>query len=279
MALRRRLLSRMYWGRHPAGRPSEPGHVRVGRRLCAQQGSDRESCRHDPPLLVPGWPGVSWVFSEKPIGSGVGGRYDPFRDWSSLPDPSGHLLTPAQWRAVYPFVRSPAPSLDGGASRLWLGLGYTFFSGSAPPNSIIPDCGPPSVAGGGAFSRRGATTPAGSTRPWPTARSAGWHPRSTPLSGSASPPAREETGGTPDRGAREPARHRKLEPFDREVYLPGWIPGGRGSERQSLLGIGRRLMSRRRLSLVAYRFIASASVMIGTGLLSLLSWPAALGQP
>lgn len=94
------------------------------------------------------------AFSEKPIGSGMGaGSYDPFRDWSDHP-----LTTPIlgadQWLEACASIRAPNPRLEAGATWLWATVFHTYFYGSAPPNSPVPDCGTRRDVGVGIFAAR-----------------------------------------------------------------------------------------------------------------------------
>jgi Protein of unknown function (DUF1559) len=84
------------------------------------------------------------AFSEKPIGSGPGGVYSPFRDWINYPGYMYGILTPNQWMlACSRFVNITQQNLelDGGSSWMMSGAVYTLFYGSAPPNTRVPDCG------------------------------------------------------------------------------------------------------------------------------------------
>lgn len=84
------------------------------------------------------------AFSEKPIGSGPGGLYTPFRDWIDYPGNLFGILTADQWiSACANQTNVPANrlELDGGASWMVPGAVYTLFYASAPPNTRVPDCG------------------------------------------------------------------------------------------------------------------------------------------
>jgi prepilin-type N-terminal cleavage/methylation domain-containing protein/prepilin-type processing-associated H-X9-DG protein len=92
------------------------------------------------------------AFSEKPIGSGTGVMYDPFRDWAVVTDvaPEG----PDDWKAACSHIRDLDPSLGAGATWMLPGAIYTHFFASAPPNTPIPDCGRWTFSGLGLFSAR-----------------------------------------------------------------------------------------------------------------------------
>lgn len=80
------------------------------------------------------------ALSEKPIGSGEGRAYSPFRDWVRGPsDRPGGLA----WEEVCGRITSAGADgqWDAGASWVLWGCPYTLFLGKAPPNSPIPDCG------------------------------------------------------------------------------------------------------------------------------------------
>jgi prepilin-type processing-associated H-X9-DG protein len=88
------------------------------------------------------------AFSEKPIGSSTLGRtYSAFRDWSYL-EYSDSRLSADQWFEACSHLESIQPRLDAGASWMLPGAIYTHFYASVPPNSLIPDCGTPSVNNG-----------------------------------------------------------------------------------------------------------------------------------
>ena len=93
------------------------------------------------------------AFSEKPIGSGVTGTYSPFRDWSF----AGRVnfpVTADQWVDICTHLASVDPQLDAGASWMMPGAMYTHFYASAPPNSLVPDCGQALLGVEGIFSAR-----------------------------------------------------------------------------------------------------------------------------
>jgi prepilin-type N-terminal cleavage/methylation domain-containing protein/prepilin-type processing-associated H-X9-DG protein len=92
------------------------------------------------------------AFSEKPIGSGSGGTYNPFRDFLRHDDQTTY--TPDQWVAMCTRLSEHEPSLKAGASWLYAGAIYTQFFASAPPNTPIPDCGGWRDFGFGLFSAR-----------------------------------------------------------------------------------------------------------------------------
>ena len=83
------------------------------------------------------------AFSEKPVGSGVVGRYDPFRDWVEYRG-SGSDFSASNWLnacshlSVADLTRA---QLDGGETWMIPGGTFTHFYASAPPNSRVPDCG------------------------------------------------------------------------------------------------------------------------------------------
>jgi prepilin-type processing-associated H-X9-DG protein len=80
------------------------------------------------------------AFSEKPVGSGEGGSFQPFRDWMSR-DWDGVTLSPDQWIAACSQMVPREPWLDAGNSWMLPGAVHTHFYASAPPNTEIPDCG------------------------------------------------------------------------------------------------------------------------------------------
>jgi len=92
------------------------------------------------------------AFSEKPIGSGVGGTYSPFRDWAEVLQ--GVTSGPEWVRLCASLTSIDTPRLDGGRTWLLGGAIYTHFFTSAPPNSPIPDCGKRSSLGAGLFTAR-----------------------------------------------------------------------------------------------------------------------------
>jgi prepilin-type processing-associated H-X9-DG protein len=104
---------------------------------------------------------LSWItdglsntlaFSEKPIGSGPGGVYSPFRDWSS--EWFEDALSPDDWIRVCSQLATPSPRLSAGGSWMLPGAIYTNFYASAPPNTLIPDCGFETYNGTGLYSAR-----------------------------------------------------------------------------------------------------------------------------
>jgi prepilin-type N-terminal cleavage/methylation domain-containing protein/prepilin-type processing-associated H-X9-DG protein len=98
------------------------------------------------------------AFSEKPVGSGKFGTYHPFRDWNDLPWSGRDILTADDMLAACADLarRQPqAPQLDAGSSWMIPGGIYTYFYASAPPNTLVPDCGSRSPnAGHGIFAAR-----------------------------------------------------------------------------------------------------------------------------
>jgi len=98
------------------------------------------------------------AFSEKPIGSGPGGGYAPFRDWAEEPRIPGDELNyiSADWwvetcSGLVPPIR---PQWTAGASWIIPGAISTDFYASAPPNTRIPDCGWFTGYGSGIFAAR-----------------------------------------------------------------------------------------------------------------------------
>jgi prepilin-type N-terminal cleavage/methylation domain-containing protein len=82
------------------------------------------------------------AFSEKPIGSGDGRSYDPFRDW--VDRRRGNNLTADDWLNACSHLSAAdltSAQLDGGRSWMINGAPFTDFYASAPPNSRVPDCG------------------------------------------------------------------------------------------------------------------------------------------
>ncbi|WP_152052633.1 DUF1559 family PulG-like putative transporter [Tautonia marina] len=94
------------------------------------------------------------AFSEKKVGSGAAGRYDPSRDWiylslSPLPYEADSLVETCANQGGIRTVQ-----LDGGHAWLLHGAMYTAFYAMVEPNSRIPDCGNPNYAGIGVFAAR-----------------------------------------------------------------------------------------------------------------------------
>jgi prepilin-type N-terminal cleavage/methylation domain-containing protein len=93
------------------------------------------------------------AFSEKPIGSGDGGPYAPFRDWAFVFP--GIPPTPDEWVAICSSLTSiRSPGLDAGHTWLLGGAISTGFFPSVPPDSPTPDCGYPGFNGVGIFAAR-----------------------------------------------------------------------------------------------------------------------------
>jgi prepilin-type N-terminal cleavage/methylation domain-containing protein/prepilin-type processing-associated H-X9-DG protein len=92
------------------------------------------------------------AFSEKPIGSGEGGQYNPFRDWAVVVNVRSERAD--DWIAACSHLQDPDPSFDAGATWMLPGAIYTHFLASTPPNTPIPDCGQKTFAGLGLFSAR-----------------------------------------------------------------------------------------------------------------------------
>jgi prepilin-type processing-associated H-X9-DG protein len=80
------------------------------------------------------------AFSEKPVGSGMTGSYDPFRDWVFRSWDDG-LLTMDQWIDACSQIVPDDTRLDAGGSWMIPGAIYSHFFASAPPGTRIPDCG------------------------------------------------------------------------------------------------------------------------------------------
>jgi prepilin-type N-terminal cleavage/methylation domain-containing protein/prepilin-type processing-associated H-X9-DG protein len=95
------------------------------------------------------------ALSEKPIGSGKPGTYNPFRDWvpiDILPPRDAREYEVACGNLTYDQTRA-ANTNAGRAWLLWGGT-YTEFYPFDPPNSPIPDCGDDLNNGHGLFSAR-----------------------------------------------------------------------------------------------------------------------------
>ncbi len=80
------------------------------------------------------------AFSEKPVGSGINGAYHPFRDWV-FRSWNGGLLTADQWVDACSQIVPDDPRLDAGGSWMIPGAVQSHFYASAPPDSLVPDCG------------------------------------------------------------------------------------------------------------------------------------------
>ncbi len=92
------------------------------------------------------------AFSEKPIGSGKGGTYDPYRDW--IPSYST-AATATEWIQVCSNLSSDSAFMPNeGETWMLAGAIFTHFFSSAPPNSRIPDCGIVTNMGSGIFAAR-----------------------------------------------------------------------------------------------------------------------------
>lgn len=90
------------------------------------------------------------AFSEKKIGRGES-FYDPSRDWIDV----GVMATSSEYLEICSNLRSAQQArADGGRGWIINGGIYTWFFASAPPNSLIPDCGTPSLNGRGVFAAR-----------------------------------------------------------------------------------------------------------------------------
>lgn len=95
------------------------------------------------------------AFSEKPVGSGTGGTYHPFRDWINDQEWELETLTADQWVNVCSRIVPDDMRLDAGASWMIPGAIYSHFRSSAPPNTRVPDCGSSAVDKGiGIFAAR-----------------------------------------------------------------------------------------------------------------------------
>lgn len=96
------------------------------------------------------------AFSEKPIGSGIEGAYDAFRDW--VQTSKGNPLTADDWLNACSSLSASDLSdarLDSGGSWMIPGAIYTDFYASAPPNTRVPDCGNGAIVKGiGIFAAR-----------------------------------------------------------------------------------------------------------------------------
>ena len=92
------------------------------------------------------------AFSEKPVGSGSTRTYSPFRDWSEV-NWNDEMLAD-QWIVSCSRPVSIKPKLDAGATWMSAGAIHTHFFATAPPNSLIPDCGIVLDDGIGLFSAR-----------------------------------------------------------------------------------------------------------------------------
>jgi prepilin-type N-terminal cleavage/methylation domain-containing protein/prepilin-type processing-associated H-X9-DG protein len=83
------------------------------------------------------------AFSEKIIGSGLGGTYRPYRDWVRI-DEAMNDIGPERWREICARPRPSdllKPRLDGGTTWMAPRVYYTAFLVSVPPNFSLPDCG------------------------------------------------------------------------------------------------------------------------------------------
>lgn len=92
------------------------------------------------------------AYSEKPIGSGATFGFSAFRDWYhnvTVPDTGAHWLA-----ACSRLVGDEHTSGEAGATWLLTGGIYTGFFMTAPPNSLVPDCGTPHFNGAGLFTAR-----------------------------------------------------------------------------------------------------------------------------
>ena len=81
------------------------------------------------------------LFSEKPIGSGIAGEYQAFRDWAQMHMPDSHASTADLWLGACSRMISPKAHLDAGASWMLFGIPFTLFSPNDAPNGRVPDCG------------------------------------------------------------------------------------------------------------------------------------------
>jgi len=81
------------------------------------------------------------AFSEKPVGSGAGGTYHPFRDWVNYLGSANDISTADQWANVCSRIVPVDTHLDAGGSWMIPGAIYSHFYASAPPNTRLPDCG------------------------------------------------------------------------------------------------------------------------------------------
>lgn len=132
------------------------------------------------------------AFSEKPIGSGQGGVYSPFRDWAYL-CPGDSNLDADQWVGACSHLEEVDPRQDAGATWMLTGAIYTLFHVSAPPNTLIADCGCVTIGGLGLYSARShhpggvnAAMADGSVRWFPSSTSmAAWRSLGTKAGGEA----------------------------------------------------------------------------------------------
>jgi prepilin-type N-terminal cleavage/methylation domain-containing protein/prepilin-type processing-associated H-X9-DG protein len=79
------------------------------------------------------------AFSEKPIGSGSNGSYQPFRDYTVRPWQLGGMNADDWLNAC---AHSPPGGGHTDAGKTWMMTGaiFTHFFASAPPNTQVPDC-------------------------------------------------------------------------------------------------------------------------------------------
>ena len=92
------------------------------------------------------------AFSEKPVGSGAGSPYMPFRDWIHA---DSTVASADQWVEVCSnLTESRAANLPAGRTWVLAGAAYTHFFTILPPNSPIPDCGVVTDMGTGLFTAR-----------------------------------------------------------------------------------------------------------------------------
>ena len=94
------------------------------------------------------------AFSEKKVGDGDDTRFDPTRDWIdgvllNAPIDAGGWMA----RCARQTNRRSARS-DGGRGWLLYGARFSDFFTSAPPNSVVPDCGTGHYNGSGLFVAR-----------------------------------------------------------------------------------------------------------------------------
>lgn len=99
------------------------------------------------------------AFSEKLVGSGLGGRYSPFRDFFEPRGYQGRLtLDPDGWVTLcstYGVRPALEGRLTGGDSWMIVGNPATTFTTAAGPNSRTPDCGWAALpTDGGVYSAR-----------------------------------------------------------------------------------------------------------------------------
>lgn len=137
------LAATSYRGCHGVGESYQVGSSIVSEYDGIFYSSDRGTGRGLPLAKIRDGLANTIAFSEKIIGSGLGGTYHPHRDWVHI---SNDVLDLGleNWRAICAGERPSdllQPRLDGGATWLSPLVYYTNFLVSTPPNYSIPDCG------------------------------------------------------------------------------------------------------------------------------------------